>query len=404
MITMIKYIYIHKDKVEVYAKTIYERFDEQKISVSIRTINDLYGFSFIERNIIVTEAEFTVMLYFNYGNKNYVLFLGLDNVTNTRKLTNILNLHYINDIKNSFLFIDNNSIHTVQCSSIQACFSFWDIDVVFEGVLFIDDLEFYGAYFYKSVRFIKCEFEGNLYCRYTKFFSEVICDLSIFHHIVIFDSCVIYYFSLKDTIFKEKLILINTNKLLDNYEETRVKYAIFGMEIENGEIDSLPKLKSYLLNYVNGEKNYDDIANEFLILNKLYKNRNLYQEEDYTFYYFRKYKMKSMKPSMRKGVEAAYCYIGGYGTKLNRIIITCLIFIGVFFVIYLILQSILIGFSFEILSISMKLSIETFFSFGNYNSDAPFLMSILPLIYIEQLIGQILLMYFTICFSRKAFR
>ena len=97
-----------------------------------------------------------------------------------------------------------------------------------------------------------------------------------------------------------------------------------------------------------------------------------------------------MKPSMRKGVEAAYCYIGGYGTKLNRIIITCLIFIGVFFVIYLILQSILIGFSFEILSISMKLSIETFFSFGNYNSDAPFLMSIIPLIYIEQLIGQIL--------------
>lgn len=416
MFEELKYIYIHKDKVLVDALILNEKFDNNKINKSIKKVKELYGFDFNERNINVENAEKTIRLEFIYDNNTHYIYLGYNSNKKIKKLvkkSNLLfNLHYIDDFDaNLFVHSKTKEIHNLKCPSIQACFSFWETEINFNDIMFLDDLEFYGAYFLKNVNFHKCEFKGNLYCRYTKFLKKINFYCSIFSEIAIFDSFTFYDMSFEKVIFKDKIVFSNVNKLLSQKEKIRVNLNIFDSEFDhldiafdNNLIKSLTNLERNLKQKTEKREAYKIIASEFQLLNKVYSNRNCYTEEDESFLLYRKYRMRAYSFSIKKCIEYAYYIIGGCGTKLSWIIISCILVIFLFIFIYLIFYSEVMGFNECSVNESIVLSLQSFFSLSYIMANKKMTALLFPIICIESIIGQVLIIYFTICFSRKASR
>lgn len=429
MFDNLKYIYIHQNKVPIINIIVSNNpFDQGMIEKSKTLILNLYGFDFDDRSIPVKPCKKMLEIQFEYDYEIHSLYLGYltskDFLSKIRKKKSIfLNLYAIEgfDIKELEIVKYSDAVFYLDIPSIQACFSFWNGYVNFEGACFQGNLDFYGSYFLSDISFFKAEFFHRVYFRYVKFIGFAEFNYSIFTNSAIFEGITFYKLDMSHIVIKDSSMLKNINALLNEEELRNTGILIHDIETNDFEVDWDKNLKvallnsNEILNITKKEKDfYSILSSEFLFLNKIYKIRAQYDSEDETYFLFRKYRMKaipihfkkgSMSTNYKKMKEWIFYIIGGYGTKISWIILSMILVILVFTSLYIIIYYVFRGYIDCVVAYNcMMLSIQAFFSFIYINLDVFMIKTILPLLCIESVVGSIMMIYFTICFSRKAIR
>ena len=355
MFDNLKYIYIHQNKIPIINIIVSNiPFDKDKIEESKTLIFNLYGFDFDDRCIPVKPCKKMLEIQFEYNHEVHNLYLGYltakDLLSKIRRKKSIfLNLYAIEgfDIKDLEIVKYSDAVFYLNIPSIQACFSFWNDDVNFEGACFQGNLDFYGSYFLSNISFFKAEFFHRVYFRYVKFIGFAEFNYSIFTNSAIFEGITFYKLDMSHCIVKDSSMLKNINALLNEEELKNTGILIYDIETNDFEIGWDNKLKVALLNantvlnITKREKDfYSILSSEFLFLNKIYKIRSQYDFEDETYFLFRKYRMKAipihykiglMPTNYKKMKEWIFYIIGGYGTKISWIILSMILVVFLIF-------------------------------------------------------------------------
>lgn len=409
-----EYIYIEKSKVYFRKKIINEEFDKKKIEISKKIINNIYHFDFDERGIKIVKAPSTMALYFTWEDQEYTLYLGYHPNSKLygaikRKQCLYLNLHYICDfdIRDSDNSLYYHEMDSKEINVIEANFSFWDGKNYFNGTFFKRDVEFYGAHFLGGVMFYKCVFEGNAYFRYTKFLKMGSFEYAQFEQIAVFEGVVFNKMNFVGAFIASHFLMrdiITTSNSMIDISDIGGNFLL--------EIEFSKELISAINNYrcENKYDRYNYISKEFLILNKAYRIQSFYEEEDKSYFLFRKYQKNSHHFGIKKFGENILYLFGGFGTKLGWNVLGMGFTILFFLIVIIFVQSISSFSEINIVDVLEKIksafivSLQTFLSLEFVEIETHVKEILFPILSLEAILGNLQIIYFSICFSRKAIR